>query len=153
MILIRMLDQAGMGLYFIALLVADLLVMLSEFGITLALVKKYPETSLENRASLLRAAIALRLFVSLAFCAALLLVVNLAEIEILQSARSYIAPIATLFLLHAFRGLLLGILQARQQFGDYALTQALGALVKVLLVLSLAISPIDPPTINHVPDC
>lgn len=43
MVLIRMLDKASMGAYFIALIITLLLVLLSDLGVDLALVRKYPE--------------------------------------------------------------------------------------------------------------
>jgi hypothetical protein len=52
MVLIRMLDKESMGAYFIALIIMMLLVLLSDMGVDLALVKKYPEEDETGKASL-----------------------------------------------------------------------------------------------------
>lgn len=148
LILIRMLDEHMMGVYFIVVLIAHLLVLVSDFGIELALVKKFPEESRWGQASLLRLAFLLRV----AACS----VVSLIFVALLASGTVAmlrdVAPVAMLTLvfywLHSFRGLQLRVLQAEKQFGAYAGTQALAAALKVVFVLMLL--PLEGIGVGHV---
>ena len=76
MVLIRMLDKVSMGAYFIALIVMMLLVLLSDMGVDLALVKKYPEEDETGRASLVFSAFILRICVCAFFSVLFLFLVS-----------------------------------------------------------------------------
>lgn len=148
LILIRVLDEHMMGVYFIVLLIAHLLVMLSDFGIELALVKRFPEEDRSGQASLLRLALLLR-FAS-CFAISMIFVALLAggTVAILRD----VAPIALLtlvfFWLHSFRALQLRVLQAEKLFGAFAGVQALAAALKVVFVLMLL--PFEGIGVGHV---
>lgn len=148
LILIRMLDEHMMGVYFIVLLVAHMLVMLSDFGIELALVKKYPEQDQPGQSSLLRLAVLLRLA---SCCAITLIFVALLASGTVAMLRD-VAPVAVLtivlYWLHSFRGLQLRVLQAEKWFGTYAGVQALAAALKVAFVLMLL--PFEGIGVGHV---
>ncbi len=150
MILIRVLDQVGMGIYFMVLMIADLLVLMSDFGINLALVKRYPEETEADRPSLVRAALVLRLAICSLFCLAALLVIQHSGIEFFDNVAPHTTLLIALFLLHAFRAILISILQAAKRFADYALTLAFGAIFKVVLIALLAMAPLQAVSISHV---
>ncbi len=148
MILIRVLNERMMGVYFIVLLMTHLLVLISDFGIELALLKKHPEEDRSGKASLLRMAAILRFAIC---CAVSLIFIALITIDTVSMLRE-IAPVLGLTLifywLHSFRGLQFRVLQAEKLFTAYAGAQALGAALKVVFVLVLI--PFDDIGVRHV---
>lgn len=137
-----------MGLYFIAVMVTFLLKLLSDLGVDLAFVKKYPEETDSGRNSLLKSAIGIR-FTS---CIAVSLLYWIVESSGTVSFINLIADVTvltlTLYWMHSFRELILRLLQAEQKFSVYAGTQVLAALLKAAMVVSLlAISNV---TLKHV---
>ncbi len=148
MFLARILEKETMGLYFIAVMVTFLLKLLSDLGVDLAFVKQYPEESDEGRNSLLRSAIGIRVL----SCTAVSLLYVLVESSGIVSFINLIADVTLLTLLlywlHSFRELILRLLQAEQQFGVYAGTQVLAALLKAALVLCLLL--VTDVSVKHV---
>lgn len=137
-----------MGLYFIAVMVTFLLKLLSDLGVDLAFVKKYPEESESGRNSLLRSAIALRI----TSCIAVTLLYMAVEASGIVSFINLISDVTLLTLalywMHSFRELILRLLQAEQRFSVYAGTQVLAALLKALMVVGLlALTDV---TLKHV---
>ncbi len=126
-----------MGLYFIAVMVTFLLKLLSDLGVDLAFVKKYPEETEQGRNSLLRSAMAIRLisctFVSILYC----VVEASGIIPFINLIANLTALTLILYWMHSFRELILRLLQAEQQFGVYAGTQVLAALLKAAMVVCL----------------
>ncbi|MEM7257927.1 MAG: oligosaccharide flippase family protein [Pseudomonadota bacterium] len=148
MFLARILEQEVMGLYFIAVMVTFLLKLLSDLGVDLAFVKKYPEESESGRNSLLRSAIGIRIV----SCVGVSLLYWSVEASGIVSFINLIADVTlltlTLYWMHSFRELILRLLQAEQRFSVYAGTQVLAALLKAVLVVGLlALSDV---TLKHV---
>lgn len=148
MVLVRLLDQEEMGAYFIALFLVSLMVVFSDFGGNLALVKCYPECDAYERPSLIRAALMIRCTSSGVVALALFLLAAYSGTAMMRSIAPFISPLLVLFFLHAVRGLLLSILQAEMRFRDYAATQVLAASLKVLLALGLLF--LDDVNVGHV---
>ena len=137
MLLIRMLDKESMGAYFIALIIMMLLVLLSDMGVDLALVKKYPEEDETGKASLVFTAFILRVSFCAVFSGLFLFLVSFENIPLLGEVAHVAGPLLLFYLLQSLRLLLLRILQAGQLFGAYAGTQLLAAALKVVLVIAL----------------
>jgi O-antigen/teichoic acid export membrane protein len=137
MFLARILEQETMGLYFIAVMVTFLLKLLSDLGVDLAFVKKFPEETEQGRNSLLRSAIGIRLLsctvVSLLYC----VVEKSGAVSFINLIAPFTALTLALYWMHSFRELILRLLQAEQKFGFYAGTQVLAALLKAALVITL----------------
>ena len=126
-----------MGLYFIAVMVTFLLKLLSDLGVDLAFVKQYPEESDQGRNSLLRSAIAIRVLSCSAVSALYVLIENSGVISFINLIADVTLLTLVLYWMHSFRELILRLLQAEQQFGVYAGTQVLAALLKAALMLCL----------------
>jgi len=137
-----------MGLYFIAVMVTFLLKLLSDLGVDLAFVKKYPEETESGQNNLLRSAIAIRLV----SCIAVSILYCMVEASGWVSFINLIADVTILTLalywMHSFRELILRLLQAEQKFSVYAGTQVLAAILKALMVVCLLL--MSEVTVKHV---
>jgi O-antigen/teichoic acid export membrane protein len=148
MFLARILEKETMGLYFIAVMVTFLLKLLSDLGVDLAFVKQYPEESDQGRNQLLRSAIAIRVLSCTAVSALYVLIENSGIISFINLIADVTLLTLVLYWMHSFRELILRLLQAEQQFGVYAGTQVLAALLKAALVLCLLL--VTDVTVKHV---
>lgn len=137
MILIRMLDTQSMGAYFIAVIVTALLVLLSDFGVDIALVKKYPEKGEQEQASLLRSVVVWRFAICSIVSALYFALSTLEGVPMIRDIAHITAPVILFYWLQSFRALLLRALQAQHLFDVYAGTQLLAAALKVILVAAL----------------
>jgi O-antigen/teichoic acid export membrane protein len=132
-----MLDKVSMGAYFIALIITLLLVLLSDMGVDLALVKKYPEEEEKERASLVLSALLLRILVCAFFSSLFLFLVSFENMPMLREINHVSGPVLLCYWLQSLRLLLIRVLQAEKLFGAYAGTQLLAAALKVVLVTGL----------------
>ncbi len=143
MLLIRMLDTESMGAYFIAFIVTALLVLLSDFGVDIALVKKYPEKDEGEQTALLRSAVIWRFFVC-ALVSVLYFALSTVEgVPMIRDIAHITAPVIVFYWLQSFRALLLRALQAQHLFDVYAGTQLLAAALKVILIAALFVAGTD----------
>lgn len=143
-----MLDEVTMGMYFIAIMVTFLLKLLSDLGVDLTFVKKYPEQTDDGKSSLLRSAFLLRLFSCVSISFIYVLIENGGYLSFINDISHITFLTLTLYWMHSFRELLLRLLQAEQNFTVYAGAQVLAALVKAVFICSLLL--VDQVTIEQV---
>ncbi len=143
MLLIRMLDTESMGAYFIAFIVTALLVLLSDFGVDIALVKKYPEKDEGEQAALLRSAVIWRFFICSVVSALYYALSTVEGVPMIRDIAHITAPVIVFYWLQSFRALLLRVLQAQHLFDVYAGTQLLAAAFKVILIAALFVAGSD----------
>ena len=133
-----MLEEEALGVYFISLVVAFLLKMLSDLGVDLAFVKLYQEQTDKGKNQLFKSAIAIRL-VSCSIVSALYLILERSQLVSFVNDISHLTALTlVLYWLHSFRELILRLLQAEQYFSVYAGVQVLAAVIKATLIVALA---------------
>jgi len=137
MFLARLLEKEAMGVYFIALMVAFLLKLMSDLGVDLAFVKQYPEATGSKKNDLLFSAFTIRLLSCITVTLIYIAVENSELISFINDIAHLTTLTLTLYWMHSFRELLLRVLQAQQVFSVYASVQVLAAILKALLISCL----------------
>lgn len=137
MFLARLLEKEAMGVYFIALMVAFLLKLMSDLGVDLAFVKQYPEENKAGKSDLLLSAFVIRIFSCTAVSLLYIAVENSGLISFINDISHLTLLTLGLYWMHSFRELLLRLLQAQQIFSVYAGAQVLAAILKAILICSL----------------
>lgn len=137
MVLIRVLDEYAMGVYFAAFITLALLVLVCDFGIDMAFLKLYPEYAEEDRKRLIGAAVVLRLAACALFSILFLTAVSVSDAGVLEYLSNLALLILIFFLQQSVRSLFLRILQAEKMFTHFALIPVTAAFLKLAFVASL----------------
>jgi len=137
--LARLLEEEALGVYFIALVVAFLLKILSDLGVDLAFVKQYQEQTETGKNQLFKSAVAIRLL-SCTVVSTLYVFVERSGIVPFVNDISHLTTLTlVLYWLHSFRELILRLLQAELQFSVYAGVQVLAAVIKAVMIVALTL--------------
>ena len=134
-----MLEEEALGVYFISLVVAFLLKMLSDLGVDLAFVKLYQEQAEKGKSQLFKSAVAIRLLSCSVVSVLYLIIEHSQQVTFVNDISHLTALTLVLYWLHSFRELLLRLLQAEQYFSVYAGVQVLAAVIKATLVVALTL--------------
>lgn len=134
-----MLEEEALGVYFIALVVAFLLKMMSDLGIDLAFVKQYQEQTETGKPQLFKSAVAIRLLSCTIVSTLYILVERSGTVPFINDISHLTTLTLLLYWLHSFRELILRLLQAEQNFSVYAGVQVFAAVIKATMIVALTL--------------
>lgn len=137
LILVRVIDEHAMGIYFMALLCISVLMLISDFGLDMSFVKIFPELSKRSQTSLLFTAFLQRFALCAAATALFLVFIAIGGGVLPDGLPELTLGILALYWQQRVRTLLFRILQSRQMFNAVAASQAGGAILKSALISSL----------------